>query len=110
MVDPSKTEFWLERTGLGHRAYVVRPGMFVPKPEWKRLRVSRKGGYWSGVFCGVKYRVPFDDIEPLPAGKGWTELSDGAGRWANAPAPTREPEPVEVVGVTLEELFAEDDD
>ena len=98
-------ECWIRYKSDEPELYFVQPGEFVNGPGWKRLRISRKGGYWSGMLPnGRKYRVPFT-ADP----GGWTCSSPpaNASRWEgwmpDVPAAPKGG------GVTLEELFAMDD-
>lgn len=99
-------ECWIEYSSDEPILYFVEPGEFVNGLGWKRLRISRKGGYWSGMLPdGRKYRVPFTAD---PGGWKYHCEAGNASRWQDWKPDV--PATPKGGGVTLEELFAMDDD
>lgn len=106
--DTSHIECWIRTRPLSDELWFCKTGNFQKSTGWKRLRVSQKGGYWSGTTgTGRKYRVPFDVV--AHSDFGLATCFGSAKEWLDAEPPSQV-NATKSGGVTLEELFAEDEE
>lgn len=105
-MDVTKVQCWLHRDHQGMTLFFARPDTFATRPNWKRLRVSQKGRYWSGMFEDQKYRVPFEAVPNIWFGP--YADAGSAEKYTNAEPPLVAASVPSGGGATLEELFAID--
>ena len=102
----AEREMWIARHGPDESSvWACHRGDLAKTGDWYRLRISNKKRSWSGTIDGVLYVVPFESHpgHMLRLGDAVMFAHDGHV------SPDRGGPPRRVL-VTLEELFAEDDD